>query len=107
MKIYISLPITGKDMASVEASIERAKEAITEKGHTPVSPIDQDTTQDYATLMGNDIKELLQCDAVVFLDGWKESKGCRLENAAAKIYGKECFYGIDKIPTNNALWNIL
>lgn len=83
------------------------KAVIGKKGHKPVSPLDQDTTQDYATLMGNDIRELLQCDAVLFLDGWKESKGCRLENTAATIYGKERFYSLDKIPEAVELWHQL
>lgn len=107
MKIYISLPIIGQDIEAVEASIIFAKAVIGKKGHEPVSPLDQDTTQDYATLMGNDIRELLQCDAVLFLDGWKESKGCRLENTAATIYGKERFYSLDKIPEAIELWHQL
>lgn len=107
MKIYISLPITGQGIEAVEASVIFAKAVIKKKGHEPVSPLDQDTTQDYATLMGNDIRELLQCDAVLFLDGWKESKGCRLENTAATIYGKERFYSLDKIPETTVLWHQL
>lgn len=92
MKIYISLPITGQDIEAVEARIIFAKAVIRKKGHEPVSPLDQDTTQDYSVLMGNDIQKLLQCDAVLFLDGWENSRGCRLENAAAKIYNKQIFY---------------
>lgn len=107
MKIYISLPITGQDIEAVEASIIFAKAVIEKKGYTPVSPLDQDTTQDYATLMGNDIRELLQCDAVLFLDRWRENKGCRLENTAATIYGKERFYSLDKIPETTELWHQL
>lgn len=103
MKIYISLPITGKDIEEVEASIIFAKAIIEKKGHTPVSPLDQDTTQDYATLMGNDIRALLLCDSVVFLDGWEESKGCRLEYFAATIYEKKRFLKIDDIPESTEL----
>lgn len=87
-KIYISIPITGQDIEAVEARIIFAEAVIKKKGHEPVSPLNQDTTQDYSVLMGNDIQKLLQCDAVLFLNGWEKSRGCRLEYAAATIYGK-------------------
>lgn len=31
------------------------------------------------------------CDAVYFAPGWVDSKGCNLEYAAAKIYGKTIY----------------
>ena len=94
MKVYISLPITGHDIEEVEASCIYASGVIQAKGHTPVSPLDVSPDPDatYAEHMGNDIETLLCCDAVVFLDGWRESKGCRLEHAAAKIYNKLITY---------------
>lgn len=100
MRIYISLPITGQDMAEVMARVETAKAEIKEKGHTPVSPLDQDNTQDYATLMGNDLRMLLKSDAAVFLQGWGKSRGCKLEHSAATIYGLEIFYKLDRITEN-------
>lgn len=102
MRIYISLPITGKDIEAVEASVIFANAVIKKKGHEPVSPLDQDLSADYAALMGNDVRELLRCDAAVFLDGWEESRGCRLEHAAAEIYGKDIFRGLDAIPHRDA-----
>ena len=94
MNGYISLPITGHDIEEVEASCIYASGVIQAKGHTPVSPLDVSPDPDatYAEHMGNDIEALLCCDAVVFLDGWRESKGCRLEHAAAKIYNKLITY---------------
>lgn len=32
-----------------------------------------------------------QCGAVYFAPGWVDSKGCNLEYAAAKIYGKTIY----------------
>lgn len=103
MKIYISLPITGHDIEKVEASCIYASGVIQAKGHTPVSPLDVSPDPDatYAEHMGNDIEALLCCDAVLFLDGWRTSKGCRLENAAAEIYDKQAFYSLDRIPNTD------
>lgn len=94
MKVYISLPITGYDIEEVEARCIFAKAVLEKKGHTPVSPLDVSDNPDasYAEHMGRDISTLLECDAVVFLDGWEASRVCRLEHAAAKIYNKLITY---------------
>ena len=101
MKVYISLPITGHDIEEVEARCIFAKAVLKKKGHTPVSPLDVSDNPDasYAEHMGRDISALLECDAVVFLDGWRESKGCTLEHAAAKIYNKLITYELCTSPT--------
>ena len=96
MKVYISIPITGHDIKDVEQRISRAKEALRNFGHEPVSPLDPEVNNDrskpYGVLLGNDIAALLTCDAVLLLDGWTASNGCSLEFAAAKIYGKEIMF---------------
>lgn len=99
MKIYISLPITGHDIEEVEASCIYASGVIQRKGHTPVSPLEVSPDPDatYAEHIGTDITALLACDAVVFLDGYEYSKGCRLEYEAAVIYGKEMYFDLDEI----------
>lgn len=97
MRIYISLPITGRDIDDVGEEAARAEEAIRRAGHTPVSPLalEHRDPEDYPAVMGTDITALLCCDAVMFLPGWKDSRGCRLEHAAARIYGKHIWYGKD------------
>ena len=99
MKIYISLPITGHDIEEVEASCIYASGVIQAKGHTPVSPLDvsPDPAATYAQHMGNDIAALLECDAVVLLDGWQLSNGCQLELVAAHIYQLRCYYSLEQI----------
>ena len=103
MKIYISLPITGHDIEEVEASCIYASGVIQAKGHTPVSPLDVSPDPDatYSEHMGNDIEALLECDAVLFMENWRTSKGCRLENAASEIYDKQVFYSLDRIPNTD------
>ena len=95
MKIYISLPITGHDIEEVEASCIYASGVIQAKGHTPVSPLDisPDPDATYSEHMGNDIE--------AFMENWRTSKGCRLENAAAEIYDKQVFYSLDRIPNTD------
>lgn len=99
MKVYISLPITGHDIKDVERRIGQAKEALRALGHEPVSPLDPEVNDDrskpYGVLLGNDIAALLTCDAVLLLDGWTASRGCRLEMEAAQIYGKKIYFEYD------------
>ena len=101
MKIYISLPVTGHDIEEVEARCIFATGVIEKKGHTAVSPLDVSPDPDatYAQHMGDDIKALLECDAILFLDGWQYSKGCDLEHEAARIYQKQQYYSLDEIKT--------
>ena len=47
--------------------------------------------------MGNDIAALLECDAVLFLEGWQVSKGCQLEHKAAELYDKIKYYKLEEI----------
>lgn len=96
MRIYISIPITGHDLDQVKSRIALAKASIRSKGHTPVSPIDIQPSLDapYSELLGRDIAALLECDAVVFPYGIGESKGCKLEEHAACLYGKRCYYNL-------------
>ena len=97
MKIYISLPISGRDIEQVEASLIFTSAVIEKKGPTPGPPLEisPDSDATYAEHMGNDIRALLECDAALFLEGWQHSKGCRLEFSAAEIYGKEILFDED------------
>ena len=94
MKIYISLPISGRPMDEVRDESEKAKAAIEELGHVPVSPLDVSSDPDvpYSEHIGKDISALLECDAIVLLKGFDVSRGCLLEMEAARIYDKQIFY---------------
>jgi hypothetical protein len=92
-RIYISLPISGHPIYSVMSRALSIKEKLMD-GYWAITPFDicSDLTQPYSYFMGEDIKELLECDAVYFAKGWEKSRGCRLEHSAAEIYGKEILY---------------
>lgn len=77
---------------------DKCKRYLTNPPDIPLWWIDAAT---YAQHMGNDIAALLECDAVVLLDGWATSKGCRLEHRAAIIYNKSLYIDLDQIPNND------
>lgn len=102
MKIYISLPITGRNFEDVESSVIFANGVIEKSGHKAISPIgiEHKDPEDYEAVIGTDITALLCCDAILLLPGWEKSKGCRLEYNCALIYGKQVFYSLEEIKGN-------
>ena len=97
MKVYISLPITGHPIDEVRKKADLAKQQLSDMGHEPVSPLDVSPNPDapYHEHIGRDIAALLQCEAVIFLDGYISSKGCQLEMEAAEIYAKKLYFEYD------------
>lgn len=92
MKLYISLPITGRVLNDVKLYAKVIKERWTLKGFDVITPFDVVASeQDYAVCMGKDIEALLKCDGIVMCSDWFCSKGCRLEYTAAEIYGLKRF----------------
>lgn len=105
MRIYISIPIAGHDLEEQRAKAERFAGDIFAIGHDPINPFDApappehfDEKERYAYFMSFDIADILRSDAAYFSRGWEQSKGCRLEHAAAEIYGLKIYYALDRIP---------
>lgn len=104
MKLYISIPISGRPLIEARHHAERIKDVLESHGHECITPFDvcPEPDKSYAHYMGRDIEALLAEDikGVVFGYGFHGSKGCMLEHAAAQIYGKHivyetCFYMLD------------
>lgn len=98
MKIYISIPITGHDLATQRAKAAEIAEKIKALGHEPVNPFDtpeapaeMSEREKYAYYMGEDVKRLLLCDGVYFHLEWPKSKGCNVEFTIALTYKLKIF----------------
>ena len=96
MKLYISIPISGRPIEEAKCHAENIKATLTPYGHECRTPCDvcPDTDKSYAYYLGREIEALLSEDVegIVMGDGYYKSKGCRLEEAAAIIYGKHIVY---------------
>lgn len=104
MRIYISIPISGHDLATQQRKALEVADKLRELGHEPVNPFDTpkpekacSEREEYAYYMGEDIKKLLTCDAVFLCDGWHRSKGCRLEMQTALLYGMRLYERLEDI----------
>lgn len=93
MKIYISLPISGHDPAQTRSRAEDLRQTLSSPWSRAITPFDvcPEIDKPYSYYMGRDIQALLECDAIFMADGWQSSRGCRLEHAAALIYGKAVY----------------
>ena len=105
MKIYISLPISGKNVMTQTGIALSVAEQIRDLGHEPVNPFETPLAppewserQKYAYYMGRDIEKLLLCDAVYFCEGWQESRGCRVESYIAETNGLKPYHDLRYIP---------
>lgn len=98
-KIYISLPITGRESTvklRYYAAVEEIKDIFDQKHEDfeIVSPVDiddfddagyhGDKSHDWAWYMGKDIEALLRCDYIFMTEGYHDSKGCLLEKHVAE-----------------------
>ena len=89
-KVYISLPITGRERAAREKA-SAIENLLRELGYEPVNPfrVYAGKKPCYADYLCADLRALADCDAILLCDGWMESRGCRVERAFALEMGVE------------------
>lgn len=94
MRVYVSVPISGRDINDAKKQAESVKNILRYAGHEVITPFDVvpnppriPEREQYAYCMGKDVEALLTCDAIAMCEGWQDSKGCRAEHHIAMIYG--------------------
>lgn len=93
-KIYISLPISGRNENKARQLADLTKAALSRMGWLPVSPFDiyAGRNPEYADYLRADLRALADCDAIFLCKGWENSRGCRIEESFAKEMGKKVIY---------------
>ena len=95
MKFYISGPISSYPEGNKPCFDATAK-AVRQLGHVAVNPWDLDLIEphgdEWVKNMRRDIRYLVDCDGVVLLPNWEESKGARLEVLIASRLKMSFFY---------------
>lgn len=102
-KMYISGPMTGIAGHNFTA-FDKIRDLIKDAGIIPVSPADitrslatEMDIQDYSLIpmkkyLQEDFAALFECDSIIMLKGWENSKGARAEHALAVALGLEISY---------------
>lgn len=80
-KVYISGPVTGRDMTECKVDFNSAELWLTGLGYDVVNPLAYDVIENgsWEDYMKRDLKLLLDCEYIYMLDGWEKSKGARME----------------------------
>jgi hypothetical protein len=90
MKIIISQPMKGKSEAQVREERAKLVAKIEAFGDTVVDTIFPDFTDQGNTplkYLAKSLEAIADVDAVVFMDGWQEARGCKIEHRCCEDYG--------------------
>lgn len=90
MKIMISQPMRGKTEKEIKDEREELVKKLQEEGHEVLETVfeDFDCYASPIAYLARSIEFLDKADAVVFMKGWENARGCRIEYQIAKDYGK-------------------
>lgn len=88
-KCYIAGKIGDLPEFEYKANFERAKKEVTLLGYVPVSPVDlpHQHGRTWSDYMREDIKALMDCEALFALKNWRNSTGARIEVETATSIG--------------------
>lgn len=95
MKIMISQPMKGKTNEQIRTERAELVKKLTEQGHEVVDTVFDDFLNGQATplhYLAKSIEFLANVDGVVFMKGWQNARGCRIEEICAREYGKFIMY---------------
>lgn len=92
MKIMISQPMGYKSPEGIRREREGLVKTLQEQGHyvvdtifTEEAPKNCDVAMYY---LAKSIEAMSNVDAVVFMPGWENARGCKIEYEVARKYGK-------------------
>lgn len=89
MRIYISIPISGKDERKQREKADMIKAYLSRHGHEAVNPFEIYAGKNpcYKDRLQYGLRVLMDCDAAYFATGWSESIGCKIEYVTATEFG--------------------
>ena len=90
MKIMISQPMRGKTEKEIKDERDVLVKKLQKEGHEVLETVfeDFDCYASPIAYLARSIEFLDKADAVVFMKGWENARGCRIEYQIAKDYGK-------------------
>lgn len=86
MKVYISGKISGKSIFEAKKEFLNAESYLRKFNHEPINPFNNGLHESasWEEHMKEDIRMLMDCDAIYTLSDWESSKGSTIEVELAK-----------------------
>lgn len=91
MKIMISQPMKGKTNEQIKEERAELVKRLQEEGHEVVDTVFENAPADEDVaifMLSQSIRYIGKVDAVVFMQGWENARGCKIEHEVALKYGK-------------------
>ncbi len=92
LKIMISQPMNGKSEEQIRNEREELVKELERRGHKVVDTIfAEETPKDCDTAiyyLSKSIENMSKVDAIIFMPGWKNARGCKIEHEIAVKYNK-------------------
>lgn len=91
MKLMISQPMRGKTNEQIREERAELVKQLEAEGHEVVDTVFENApeNEDVAIYMlSQSIRYIGKVDGVVFMQGWENARGCRIEYNVAVAYGK-------------------
>lgn len=104
MKAMLSQPMAGKTEEEIVETRNRALKALLEAGYHVVNTRFTDEWYSAEAMeargvvnvplcfLAKSLEAMSTCHAAYFCDGWKETRGCKLEHEIAMAYGVHIIY---------------
>lgn len=91
MKLMISQPMKGKTQEQINEERNELVKDLTRKGHIVANTVFEEeppeTNNAGIWYLAKSIDAMSGVDGVVFMKGWKNARGCRIEHDIAVAYG--------------------
>lgn len=92
LKIMISQPMKGKSEEQIRNEREELVKELESKGHKVIDTIfAEETPKDCDTAiyyLSKSIEAMSKVDAIIFMPGWENARGCKIEHEIAVKYNK-------------------
>lgn len=91
MKLMISQPMRGKTNEQIREERKDLIKKLEAEGHEVVDTVFENAPADEDVaiyMLSQSIRYIGKVDGVVFMAGWEDARGCRIEYQVAQEYGK-------------------
>lgn len=91
MKLMLSQPMKGKTTEQIKGERAELVAVLEAQGHSVVDTVFTDAPPETDNIalwhLGKSLEAMASCEGVVFMPGWENARGCRIEHEAAARYG--------------------